>query len=444
MSSLIHSYLLLFISFSLNTSLIHSERRVSCIKIGNSSISSDNMCLDETDGNQTILFELSCRIKTTFRMKTDGCPRNYPHMILTFSDNSVFETFFEENREIIKHLFQERNNSNTVTFHIIIESHNITKITWNYVNSILKTDPQVYTELWLVFRQINKSAPQPEIGDDFIYYKNSIIKVQIPCGDDEENMYYAIENGSMVFKENKCKPFFISYLLRSTENFNTAGENESHRIIKTTINTTIAATFELAATTVPDTTIKIAVESKISTLRTTELIYATEDKTTKEYRTMQLTATKLVDNMSSSDSNAAGITISTLSPMRTTAKITSRPVNITFSVTKSSKPSHTVLFLYLLPSLLIFSICFIIITICVILTHRRQHKLSGIIDQDYSVMSNIASTDISITRNNDSTSAISSKNNSTTYLSPLVKPIDKTVSIDKFKKHVTHIFDDNF
>jgi hypothetical protein len=438
MSSLIHYYLLLFISFLLNKTLIHSLRQHSCITIGNSSISSDNMCLDEVDDNQTIIIHLTCRIKETFKMKTDGCPQNYSHIILTFSNNSIFETFFDENHDIMQHLFEERTTTNVVALHIVIESHNLTKITWNYIHSTLKTDPNMYSELFLAFRQTNKNAPQPEIGDDFSYYENSLIKVQISCRDGYgENMYYAIENGSMALEENNCKPFFIRYLSGGTENFNTAGKNESHHIITTTV------TSELASPIAADTATKTGVEHEISMLRTTELTHIAEEKTTKEYQIMKLITTKLADNVSRSVSNAAGITISTKMKL-TTAQITSRPVNITFSFTKPSKKSHTVLLLYLLPSLLIILTCIIIITVCVILTHRRQHKLRGIVDEDSSVMSNIASTDTYITKNNDSTSAITSQNNSTTYLSPLAKPTHKTIPIDQPKKHVTHTFDNNF
>jgi len=178
-------------------------------------------------------------------------------------------------------------------------------------------------------------------------------------------------------------------------------------------------------------------------LRTTELTHVAEEKTTKEHQIMKLITTKLADNVSRSVSNVAGITIPTKMKV-TTSQITSRPVNITFSFTKPSKRSHTVLLLYLLPSLLIILICIIIITVCVILKHRRQHKLRGIVDEDSSVMSNIASTDTYMTKNNDSKSAITSQNNSTTYLSPLAKPTHKTVPIDQPKKHVTHTFDNNF
>jgi hypothetical protein len=78
----------------------------------------------------------------------------------------------------------------------------------------------MYSELFLAFRQTNKNARQPEIGDDFSYYKNSLIKVQISCRDGNgENMYYAIENGSMALEENNCKPFFHMISVRRYRKF---------------------------------------------------------------------------------------------------------------------------------------------------------------------------------------------------------------------------------
>ncbi|CAF1055654.1 unnamed protein product [Adineta steineri] len=326
-------------------------------------------------------------------MKTDGCLRNYSDIILSFSDNTIFERFFKENHEIIKNLFKNRTLHNTVTFHILIKNDNLTKITWNYINSTLKINPQDYTELLVSFEQQNRNRILSLIGDDFPYYNNSLIKLRASCGNRVGTIiYHAVKNGTMVLAQNDCT-------------------NETYDIIISTTDTTVILTSELISTITSDTTRKITTPQSteitstvkvettkeyLTTPQSAEITSAVKVETTKEYQT-----TKLITNMSSSISKATLITISALSTMKTTTeKIISYTINMNLSSTQLSKTSDTTLLQYVLPCLVIFLIC---IAICTILMYHRQYKLNDTIDDDASIPSELASTDISIIKNNTST-----------------------------------------
>ncbi|CAF1399374.1 unnamed protein product, partial [Adineta steineri] len=194
-------------------------------------------------------------------MKTDGCLRNYSDIILSFSDNTIFERFFKENHEIIKNLFKNRTLHNTVTFHILIKNDNLTKITWNYINSTLKINPQDYTELLVSFEQQNRNRILSLIGDDFPYYNNSLIKLRASCGNRVGTIiYHAVKNGTMVLAQNDCT-------------------NETYDIIISTTDTTVILTSELISTITSDTT------RKITTPQSTEITSTVKVETTKEYLT---------------------------------------------------------------------------------------------------------------------------------------------------------------
>ncbi|CAF1322674.1 unnamed protein product [Adineta steineri] len=369
---LIFYYLFSFVLFQLNINLIYSKTQDSCITFKNSSTPAENICEDFVDDNTTIIVELNCFIRKALIMEMDECPRNYSHIFLTFPDNTIFERFFKENHEIIKNLFKNRTLLNTVTFHIVIIRDNLTEITWNYINSTLKINLQDYTELLVGFEQQNRDRILPVIGDDFPYYNNSLIKLRASCGNIQGTIiYHPVKNGTMVLEQNDCI-------------------NKTYDIILSTTDTTVILTSELISTIASDTT------RKITTPQSTEITSTVKVETTKEYQT-----TKLITNMSSPISKATLITISALSTMKTTTeKIISYTINMNLSSTQLSKTSDNTLLQYVLPSLVIFLIC---IAICTILMYHRQYKSNDTIDDDASILSELASTDISIIKNNTTT-----------------------------------------
>jgi hypothetical protein len=123
-------------------------------------------------------------------------------------------------------------------------------------------------------------------------------------------------------------------------------------------------------------------EPKILSIGITEIASTIEEKMTKEYQSTQLNTTKLINDVPKSVSGTV---------LMTTIHIASHTINISLSSTESSGRSDILLFLYFIPSLLIFLTCVILTTIHLILRYHRQHKQRSIVEQDSSIRSSITS-----------------------------------------------------
>jgi hypothetical protein len=395
MTLLIYCYVILFISLLINTSLMHFEHKNSCITFETNKKDYVNQCKDHISLNEKNVITLSCSIEDAVRMKTDRCPMNYRHrhITLNFFNNFIFEAFFKANHKVIKNLFQKKNLTDKISLDITINNHNLTKITWAYINSVLKIDSKVYTNLRLFFEQTNQNASQPEIGDDFHHDNLPFIQLHIRCNDHIEKNYDSLENESTkVLKFNHCMSFCSSYLLRNLENINIKGKNKTHHTAATAkrITNKRRVTATKTSTSASNTTIKTA-EPGISPKLMTKRTSITKEKFT----------TKLIDNVPRSVSDVVFISTSKLSELRSTTTltrmkvtpvgITAQTLNISLSSTESSRKSSILVFLYFLPSLLILLTCVILITIHIILRYRRQHNQPDIIVQDFSVRSSITS-----------------------------------------------------
>jgi hypothetical protein len=140
---------------------------------------------------------------------------NYRHRHIAFSflNNFIFEIFFKKNHDVIKDLLQKKNLTDKISLDITINNHNLTKITWTYINSVLKIDSNVYTNLRLFIEQTNKKTLQPTIGDDFRHDNLPFIQLYIRCDDYKERNYYPLKSESTkVFKFSNCKSFFVYHI----------------------------------------------------------------------------------------------------------------------------------------------------------------------------------------------------------------------------------------
>jgi hypothetical protein len=208
-----HFSMILFVLILIDPCLTYSEQTDSCVTFQTNGNDTRNMCVDVV-GNETgsITTVLNCIIYETIRMKTDQCITEYSQVIFTFPNNSIFELFFKDYHETIQKLFRKGGSKELVPFHIVLFNHNLTKITWAYLNSTLKTGSQVYNSLLVDFQQTNPNASQPEIGNDFNHTNLLRITLSIPCTHGVGKNSYILEQNSETFNISSACKSSVYYL----------------------------------------------------------------------------------------------------------------------------------------------------------------------------------------------------------------------------------------
>ncbi len=183
-SLFIQYYLQIFFIVLLNTGI---QSDSICFPFGETQQNETNSC-SHTNGirnpanGDTYSKCLTCTIKNNDIIKGRTCPEAYACIKLSFDNNTIFEKFFMKNRQIIKNLFINTVHTEFISIlYIDIKSHNLTMITFKYMNRLLKLKYQPYEILNIKFGPSTNELKQIGSFNGFFETERLGIYIEIVC-----------------------------------------------------------------------------------------------------------------------------------------------------------------------------------------------------------------------------------------------------------------------
>lgn len=183
----------------------------------------ENSCLNFSNGINTcevkskpfyvenssyIIQCLQCSIRSTNFRINSNCSKDFECATLIFDNNMIFQKFFEIHRNSISSLFPTNVNIlSNPSFGIVVTNYNITKITYEYINSIINIDhPNLY--IYIQFEKgSNGLVPRMTENDSYVI-KFNLLYIKLPCDNDSYWATYKIyrleSNHSQLNIESKC------------------------------------------------------------------------------------------------------------------------------------------------------------------------------------------------------------------------------------------------
>lgn len=122
---------------------------------------------------------LKCQINNINEIKENTCRKTLQCLSLIFYNNSFFEQFFNKYRNTINDIFREQRERNTLI--ITLQNYNLTKISLEYLNSILKINTISYHRLHVIFIKPISDPLLIKVLDDFENISINLTYLSFSC-----------------------------------------------------------------------------------------------------------------------------------------------------------------------------------------------------------------------------------------------------------------------
>jgi hypothetical protein len=149
---------------------------------------------------------MNCTIRYIDIMIQSDCSTSCECVMLMFENNLMFEEFFVKHHAAIEDLFPKPEYLRFLpTLRIYVGRNNITRITNEYINSIVNMD-FVGLFIFLTFERLQNSEPIT-VDNHFFSLRFRRLTISIRCDDGLESIKYTIEGdnvSSVPYIEGKC------------------------------------------------------------------------------------------------------------------------------------------------------------------------------------------------------------------------------------------------
>jgi len=187
---------------------------------------------------------LKCEIKDINTATKNTCRRTHQCLSFIFYNNSFFEQFFYKHPSIIDHILTDPRKGEVLNRLIItIQNYDLTKITFQYLNSILNMNSSSYHLLHVIFIKPISDRELIQVKNDFSHIPIKIIYLSFSCNyhmDDEHWLEFVIHPRSTHPEKIKSCPSTrlkstISIIIQTIQIVRTS----TAQMINITSNTTI-------------------------------------------------------------------------------------------------------------------------------------------------------------------------------------------------------------
>ena len=214
MLTLIYLSLILFILISSTTSLNDSDSN-SCFNFTLTKNNKTNRCHVQSPLNATyqLLYRrtsIQCHIQDVDIEIKRNCSKSIDSAALIFDNNTMFETFFKKNGAAIAKLCPpRRNRSGYYVLDIIINYYNVSKMTYQYIDSTVNINA-TQTRIFLWFKKHLPDSSPLTVVDEAYPIKFKLLVVNVEC-DDNTSAHYIVNSSSRRYNKphemSKCLPF---------------------------------------------------------------------------------------------------------------------------------------------------------------------------------------------------------------------------------------------
>ena len=188
MLSTIYFSLIIWIMIS-NTEQQQDSYTNSCLYFRDVQIENTSMCvplyMEVLLNDQTFrLFCMKCEIINIDITINYNCTTDYDCAFLWFPNNTMFERFFKQHRDTIKHRFPK--NLTTLpqpALFITVQNYSITEVTNDYINSTIDIDLSNLTVVLTFIDRMQDVAPLT-IKNDSLSIRFQSLAIRIKCQDD--------------------------------------------------------------------------------------------------------------------------------------------------------------------------------------------------------------------------------------------------------------------
>jgi len=154
---------------------------------------------------------MECIIHYSDIMIRSNCSKDFECATLIFHSNTMFERVFRKYRDAIRDLLPTKLEIlSAPTLGIIVNSYNITKITYEYINSTVNMDAP-NASIYITFKKHSEGLAPLTVQYDWYLIKFRFLSINVQCQDGNSWANYqvstATSNLGRLFPESECAEF---------------------------------------------------------------------------------------------------------------------------------------------------------------------------------------------------------------------------------------------